>query len=263
MVGDVTITDLTDDHRRLVALQRLLLPAQIPPVGCTEVAAGYMSHNDELRLGGDWYDLVDRPDDQVVAIVGDVVGHGIEQIGVMGQLRAAANALARSCAEPHAVLEHLATFARDTPGAAMASVIVLMLDGSNVGRVASAGHPPLLHVRPNGDWQTIDAGRRPPLTLAHERSTGTFTYAVDDLLVLYTDGLVERREHTWGDRLERLARRVIDKAHDPCARIRDDLIDDAANDIQDDVALMVLRPRNHRAPDHLLLRADLPDVRIA
>ncbi len=118
-------TAASKEAARLRELQQLLLPASLPPVGCTEVAAGYRSHNDDLKLGGDWYDLVDRPDDQVVAIVGDVVGHGLEQIGVMGQLRSATNALSRSCAEPHEALAHLDGFTRDFPGASMASVYVV------------------------------------------------------------------------------------------------------------------------------------------
>ena len=251
------------EHERLLSLQRLLLPRTLPPVGCTEVAAGYMAHNEYLRLGGDWYDLIDRPDDQVVAIVGDVVGHGIEQIGVMGQLRAAANALGRSCAEPHEILAHLDDFARDTPGAAFATVVVMMLDGTTTGRIAAAGHPPVLHVRADGTANTIEVGRRAPLTLGDESATtGVFEYAIDDLLLLYTDGLVERRSVPWDDRVERLGRLVAERFDDSCAEIADALMDDAASDGEDDVALMVLRPRNHRAPDHLLRRQDIPNVSI-
>ncbi|MFK8024378.1 MAG: PP2C family protein-serine/threonine phosphatase [Ilumatobacter sp.] len=258
------VTDATnDERRRLLDLQRLLLPQALPPVGCTEVAAGYAAHNEELRLGGDWYDLIDRPDDQVVAIVGDVVGHGIEQIGVMGQLRAAANALGRSCAEPHEVLNHLDAFAQDVPGAAMTTVVVMMLDGSTTGRIASAGHPPVLHVRPGGIASVIEVGRRPPLTLGDGSAvSATFQYDVDDLLVLYTDGLVERRRVPWDDRVKRLGRLVADRFDKSCAEITNDLIDDAVSDGEDDVALMVLRPRNHRAPDHLLRRHDVPNVSI-
>lgn len=258
----VTVSDQLE-HERLLSMQRLLLPRTLPPVGCTEVAAGYQSHNEHLRLGGDWYDLIDRPDDQVVAIVGDVVGHGIEQIGVMGQLRAAANALGRSCAQPHQILEHLDAFARDTPGASMATVVVMMLDGTTTGRIAAAGHPPPLHVPASGPPRTIEVGRRMPLTLGDgTASTGTFQYDIDDLLLLYTDGLVERRAVPWDDRVERLGRLVSARFDDSCADITDALMDDAAEDGEDDVALMVLRPRNHRAPDHLLRRQDIPNVRI-
>ena len=254
-------TALATEAERLRELQRLLLPASLPPVGCTEVAAGYRSHNDDLKLGGDWYDLVDRPDDQVVAIVGDVVGHGLEQIGVMGQLRAATNALARSCAEPNQVLTYLDGFARDFPGAAMTSVIVLMLDGTTTGRVAGAGHPPMLHVRGDGVIDTICEGMRPALGFGVELAEPIrFTYAVDDLLVLFTDGLVERRGQSWDERVDVVGRLVRDHFEESCAEIVRIVLDEATTDSEDDIALMVMRPRNHRAPDHFLRRLDPPVV---
>ena len=249
------------EAERLRELQRLLLPTALPAVGCTEVAAGYRSHNDDLRLGGDWYDLVDRPDDQVVAIIGDVVGHGLEQIGVMGQLRAATNALGRSCAEPNQALTYLDGFVRDFPGAASASVLVLMLDGTTTGRLASAGHPPLLHVRGDGTMDVIGEGMRPALGFDVELAEPLrFNYAVDDLLVIFTDGLVERRGQQWDERIEHVGRLVRKHFEESCADIVKIVLDDAAEQAEDDVALMVMRPRNHRAPDHFLRRLDIPVV---
>lgn len=225
------------------------------------MAAGYRSHNDELKLGGDWYDLVDRPDDQVVAIIGDVVGHGLEQIAMMGQLRAATNALGRSCAEPHEALAHLDGFVRDFPGAAAASLVMLMLDGSTTGRLASAGHPPLLHLRGDGSVDVIGEGMRPSLGFDVDLSEPVrFTYAVDDLLVLFTDGLVERRERSWDDGIERVDGLIRERFNESCAAIVKAVLDDASTDSEDDIALMVMRPRNHRAPDHFLRRLDVPVV---
>lgn len=256
-----TGTAAASETRRLLELQRLLLPASLPPVGCTEVAAGYRAHNDDLKLGGDWYDLVDRPDDQVVAIVGDVVGHGIEQIGVMGQLRAAANALSRSCAEPNDILEHLDGFVRDFPAAAMTSVVILMLDGTTTGRIATAGHPPMLHVREDGSVDMVAEGMRPALGFGVDGAEAIrFTYAVDDLLVLYTDGLVERRGKSWDERIDHIADLVLDHFDESCADIVSVVLDDATSDSEDDTAMMVMRPRNHRAPDHVLRRLDVPVV---
>ncbi|MEP1124380.1 MAG: PP2C family protein-serine/threonine phosphatase [Ilumatobacter sp.] len=263
MSRSVSATDSTaaSEAQRLRELQRLLLPASLPPVGCTEVGAGYRSHNDDLRLGGDWYDLVDRPDDQVVAIVGDVVGHGLGQIGVMGQLRAATNALSRCCAEPHDVVAHLDGFARDFPGASMTSVIVVMLDGTTTGRIAAAGHPPMLHVRGDGGWDVVGEGMRPALGFHVDLAEPVrFTYAVDDLLVLFSDGLVERRDGSWDTRVERVAGLVRDHFEESCADIVRIVLDDAVADSEDDMALMIMRPRNHRAPDHFLRRLDDPVV---
>jgi len=196
-----------------------------------------------------------------VAIIGDVVGHGLEQIGVMGQLRAATNALGRSCAEPNEALAHLDGFARDFPGASMASVIILMLDGTTTGRVAAAGHPPLLHVRGDGSIDIIGEGMRPALGFGVDLADPIrFTYAVDDLLVMFTDGLIERRGQSWDDRIARVGHLLGEHYEAPCADIVKAVLDDATTGSEDDIALMVMRPRNHRAPDHFMRRLDVPVV---
>lgn len=246
-------------REELTRLQRLLLPATLPPVGCTEVAAAYRPHNDELMLGGDWFDLIDRDDDQVVAIVGDVVGHGVEQISVMGQLRAASNALGRWCSAPHDLLAQLDRFAQDLPGAEVCTMAVLMLDHTNTARLASAGHPPLLHVTGDGEVRVIEGGRRPPLTIAAPFATTlAFEYEVDDLLVLHTDGLVERRGESTDDVTRSLGLAVASMRDLPCSQIVAKLMEEFGSEAEDDVALIVLRPRNHRAPDHLLAPLEEP-----
>lgn len=241
------------DRDRLIELQRLLLPKSLPSVGCTEIAAEYRAHNDDLRLGGDWYDVIDRTDNRVVAIVGDVVGHGLEQISVMGQLRAAANALGRSSANPGDLLRDLDFFACDLPGAEYTTATVLMLDGTNTASIAAAGHPPLIHVTREGAVKVIEAGRRPPLTLGSIAPVwATFDYEVDDLMVMFTDGLIERRGVPLDDAIASVGRLLVEHIAAPCRDIAARVIDELAGDAQDDIALMVLRPRNHRSPDHLL-----------
>lgn len=250
------------ERQRLIDLQRLLLPQTLPAIGCTEAAAEYRAHNHQLHLGGDWYDLVDRPDDQVVAIVGDVVGHGVTQIGVMGQLRAAANALSRSCAQPDEVLNALDAFARDLPGAEMATITVVMLDGSTTARVASAGHPPPLLIKSDGNHQLVEQGRRPPLGLGTPNPHGTFEFSVGDLIVLYTDGLVERRTESIDDGIARVLDYARSHIDEPCRDIAAGLVDTVAAGATDDVAVLVLRPRNHRGPDFQLDDKAHPAVRI-
>jgi serine phosphatase RsbU (regulator of sigma subunit) len=248
-----------------LALQRLLLPASLPAIGCTEAAAAYASHNDDLRVGGDWYDLIDRPDDRVVAIVGDVVGHGLAQIGVMGQLRAAANALARVSEHPHEVLAGLDAFASDLAGAKGTTMVLLMLDGSTTARIASAGHIPAVRVRPDGEVVLVEEGRRPPIglaDLARPASTATFPVEIGDVLVLATDGLVETRDELLDDRLHALGRFVHDHHDEPCALIADRLMEEFAADPDDDVAVLVLRPRNHRSAEYRLQERMQPSVRI-
>lgn len=240
------------DRAALIDLQRLLLPPALPAIGCTEAAAHYRAHNDALRLGGDWYDLIDRDDNRVVSVVGDVVGHGVRQISVMGQLRAASNALARSLAGPAEMLRVLDAFAADVPGAEYASAAVLMLDGTTTASIASAGHPPLLHVRAHGGHALIEGGRGPLLTIPGRRESATFEYEIDDIFVQYTDGLVDRRDRSVDEILREIAAFVADSVAEPCAAIADGVIDRFGGDADDDVVVVVLRPRNHRSPDYLL-----------
>ena len=241
------------ERERLLALQRILLPAALPEIGCTEAAAGYRAHNHDLRLGGDWYDLVDlKADNRIVAIVGDVVGHGVEQISVMGQLRAASNALARSCGEPHEILAALDGFARDVRGAALATLVVLAIDGTTTARLASAGHLPPLHVTTDGELRVIEGGRRPPLTIEGASATFSFAFDVGDLVVLYTDGVVERRGTPIDDGIEGLGRFVLDRRHLPCRELTAAILDEFGAGADDDMAVMVLRPLHQRGPGRQL-----------
>jgi serine phosphatase RsbU (regulator of sigma subunit) len=240
------------DRAALIDLQRLLLPPALPPIGCTEAAAHYQAHNDAFRLGGDWYDLVDRPDNRVVSIVGDVVGHGVRQISVMGQLRAASNALARTLDDPAAILTTLDAFAADVPGAEYASAAILMLDGTTTARLALAGHPPMLHVKASGGHDLVDAGRGPLLAIPGRRESTSFEYQIDDIFMLYTDGLTDRRWRDADDVLEEIAEFIADSAALPCARIVSAVVERFAHDAADDVVVVILRPRNHRSPGYLL-----------
>lgn len=240
------------DRSTLLDLQRLLLPPSLPPLGCTEAAAHYRAHNDDLRVGGDWYDLIDRDDDRVVSIVGDVVGHGVRQISVMGQLRAASNALARSLGDPAEMLTVLDAFAADVPGAEYASASVLMLDGTTTATIASAGHPPMLYVKAAGGHELIEGGRGPLLTLPGRRTVSTFVYEIDDIFVQFTDGLVERRGRDVDSVLDEIAAFVASNSEGSCSQIAAGVVDRFAADADDDIAVIVLRPRNHRSPDYLL-----------
>jgi serine phosphatase RsbU (regulator of sigma subunit) len=170
----------------------------------------------------------------------------------MGQLRAAANALGRTLAEPGAILEALDAFAADVPGAEYASCAVLMLDGTTRATIAFAGHPPLLHVRASGGWTTVDVGRGPLLGVPGARPTASFAYEIDDVLLMYTDGLTERRGTDPDAQLDAIGRFVADRLDAPCERIAAELIDAFGRAADDDVVVLALRPRNHRSPDYLL-----------
>lgn len=239
------------DHDSLIKLQRLLLPSALPAIGCTEAAAAYRSANDRLHVGGDWFDLIDRPDNNtVIGVVGDVVGHGLAQVGVMGQLRAASAALAQVADEPDAVLHGLDRFAGTVAGAEHATVAVVVLDGTNQARTASAGHPPPIRVTPEGRTQVIETGRRAPLTVASGNGPTTFELCLGDLLVMYTDGVVERSGENIDRGIEALGKFVASRRKLDCLQIAVAIVDEFGVDASDDQAVLVLRPVHRRADGH-------------
>lgn len=249
------------ERTELVRLQRLLLPASLPAIGCTQAAAGYRAHNHPFEVGGDWYDLIDRSDDRVVAIIGDVVGHGVEQISVMGQLRAAANAFARVCSTPSEILSMLELFAADLPDADMTTAQVLMLDGSETIGLASAGHLPPVVVDTGGRPRVVDTGGRPPLGLFGSGSDRTFSAGVGDIIVLYTDGVVERPGVVIDEGIGQLARFVAQHHERSVSEIVDLTLDHFSPSASDDMALLVLRPVHERSDRYRLQRKQ--DVNIS
>ncbi len=235
--------DPKPNRARLAELQRLLLPSKLPDIGCNEAAAAYRAHNHELDLGGDWYDIIDRPEsNSVVAIVGDVVGHGVEQISVMGQLRSASNALCGPCGEPHEILRELDRFAKTVPGAAMTTVAILVTDGTSRARIALAGHPPPILISRSGTASLIETGRRPPLTLGGDTISAEFEFTVGDLIVMYTDGVFERRGEAIDNGLRRLTAFIQEHADASCNEIATAIVDDFGSEAEYDQAVIVLRP---------------------
>jgi serine/threonine-protein kinase RsbW len=148
-----------------------------------------------LEVGGDWYDAFRLDDDLVGVVVGDVVGRGLAAATAMGQLRTALRALATGGDAPEVVLEGLHEFVRSTGsgrGSTVAYAVVDLATGSV--RYACAGHLPPVRVRADGSAELLWGGRATPLGFDHERTGATVELATGDALVLYTDGVVERRD---------------------------------------------------------------------
>ncbi|MEL6984194.1 MAG: PP2C family protein-serine/threonine phosphatase [Actinomycetota bacterium] len=245
---------LERQRQELLRLQRLLLPASLPAIGCTQAAAGYRAHNNPLSLGGDWYDLIDRPDDRVVAVIGDVVGHGVEQISVMGQLRAASNAFARTCSSPAEILSMLEQFAAELPDADMTTAQVLMLDGTETIGLASAGHLPPIVVDTDGGITVVETTGRPPLSLFGAGADETFSAGVGDTIVLYTDGVVERPGTVIDEGIRHLAEFVAEHHQKSVSEIVDLTLDHFSPSALDDMALLLLRPVHERSDRYRLQR---------
>ena len=172
-----------------------------------ELAARYVPGSDGIRIGGDWYDAVPLPSGRLMIAIGDVVGHGIRAATWMGRLRTLVQFCALDGLDPAAVLTRLNDYCFSASGSDMATAIVGIFDPArDVLEFASAGHPPLLVRRADGAIDVVWEGRGPPLC-ATERAvftTAEIALGPGDLLVLYTDGLVERRGEQFDTGIDRL-----------------------------------------------------------
>lgn len=192
------------------ALQRSMLTSG--PLGDERVRVGtaYRPAIESLEVGGDWHDAFSIDADRVGVVVGDVVGRGIGAATVMGQLRSATRALALAGLDgPAAVVTALDRFAAGLPQALMATLVYAEIEpASGAVRLLSAGHPPPLLLAPDRDPIVIGSGRWLPLGVAHagERPVeARLTLAPGAQLLLYSDGLVERRGESFDRGVERLS----------------------------------------------------------
>ncbi|MFF7987586.1 PP2C family protein-serine/threonine phosphatase [Streptomyces sp. NPDC007901] len=161
------------------------------------IAVRYLPAAKGLNVCGDWYDVVDLPDDRFAVAVGDVVGHGLEAAAAMGMLRSALSAAVRALHEPASAMEALGLYARSVEGACTTTAVKAVVDthGRHI-TYSSAGHPPPVLVRPDGTFVLLDQATDPPLGARPDhvpRPQAAVPYASGDTLVLYTDGLIERR----------------------------------------------------------------------
>jgi serine phosphatase RsbU (regulator of sigma subunit) len=218
----------------------MLQPASDHPT----VAARYRPAALNLAVGGDWYDVVDLDEHRRALVVGDCVGHGLEAATAMGQLRSATRALLLEGHDPATVLERLDVFATSIPGAYATSVVCAVVDRAGASVTYSrAGHVPPLLVGPAGArWLDDAAGALLQVVPDTSRPLARVDYIDGDLLLLYTDGLVERRGETIDVGLARLdaaARRRFDQhVHE----IADGLLRDVLpTQRRDDVVLVAKR----------------------
>lgn len=237
-----------DQHRETaIALQRAILGPSHLPDG---FAVRYEPATRPLEVGGDWYDTVLLPDGRIGIVVGDCVGRGLQAATVMGQLRSACRALLLQDARPAQTLMALDRFAAGVPGAVCTTVFCGVLN-TETGQLtySSAGHPPGILVHPDGTTRLLEDGRSLPLAVrpGTPRPEGSCTIRARSTLLLYTDGLVERRR--------RPLTAGIDQAGKALRDGRDTAVDDLATDVMtrlapadgydDDVALLLYR---HPAP---------------
>ncbi len=233
------------EHETAVAFQRAALPDALPAVAGATVAARYRPATHGATVGGDWYDALLLDGDRVLLVVGDVVGHGMVAAAAMGRLRTAFQTIVRFTADPGLILQAINQQVLTIPDAFCTTVVCVVLDlGTGELVWSRAGHPPPLVVGAGGR-ELLDEPCLPPLGVAADAVAPVHRrmLATGDVVVLYTDGLVERRTESLDQGFRRLgavAEELIDL--DP-EELSDALVEALvpAEEQTDDLAVLVVR----------------------
>ncbi|MFD7168946.1 ATP-binding SpoIIE family protein phosphatase [Streptomyces violascens] len=230
-------------HRETaVTLQRSLLPQELEQPDDLRVAATYQPGGKDAAVGGDWYDVITLGAGRTALVIGDVMGRGVRAAAVMGQLRTAVRAYARLDLPPHEVLQLLDGLAAEIDASQIATCVYAVHD-PNEGRLvyASAGHLPVLVRHEDGTVHRAADPTGPPLgTGGWLHTSGTIALPPGATAVLYTDGLVERREEDIDEGVAALERALSGAVGTPqvvCDRLIRSLGVTAEHD--DDVAVLV------------------------
>jgi PAS domain S-box-containing protein len=239
-------TELIRARAVALTLQEAMLPAP-----CTAdrhpAAVRYRPAAEALNVAGDWYDLVDLPGDRIAVAVGDVVGHGLPAAGVMGQLRSALSATSLVAENPARALEALGLYARTIDGAENTTVATTFIDwDTHTITYSSAGHLPPALLQRDGSVEFLDQATDPPLAARPQRSPriqAAAAFREGAVLVLYTDGLIERRREDIDTGLARLADSLTRHQADDPETLADALLNDLLphGDTTDDTALVIVR----------------------
>jgi serine phosphatase RsbU (regulator of sigma subunit)/anti-sigma regulatory factor (Ser/Thr protein kinase) len=188
-------------------LQHSLLPEQLPNVVGTDVAARYLPAGTGMEVGGDWYDMFERPDGRIVVAIGDVVGRGVRAAALMGKLRTSLEAYSFDGRCPQQVVERLHSLMERQHRSEMATLLYVSIDPDRDSlELANAGHLPLLIRDANGHARFVLPEASPPLgALPYARFEVTRVgIPAGSTLLLFTDGLVEVRGTSIELRLEEL-----------------------------------------------------------
>ena len=250
------VAELEREHEVAVLLQRSLLPRQLPRIAGVSVAARYLAARAEV--GGDWYDVIELPRGLLGVAIGDVVGHGIQAAALMGQMRTALRAYAQEGHGAGRTLELVDRFVQSAGLGSMATAAYGVFDpDTGVLRFASAGHvPPVI----------VAADRTRLLEVPPCAPLGAYPYGTchehelrleaDELLVMYTDGLVERRGQPLNDGLDELLEVLagVGSAEEACLAAIGSL--GGADGPRDDIAIVAL----HNQPIPAELELELPAV---
>ncbi len=264
-VAAAAVAGKVESERRAArVLQRSLLPSALPKHPKIEFASRY-APAERGDVGGDWYDAFELPSGDVWVMTGDVVGHGLNPAIVMGRLRSALRSYALLGMSPEDVLRGANRKLQYFEPGAMATVVCgVLAPPFDELRMCSAGHlPPVMITPGTREAVLLEVRPGPPLGVVAELDPESTRWKIADgsTLILYTDGLVERRGELITDGIERLRRVVTnDSPERLCRQIMDSMIGSYVP--ADDVALLALRiSMSARTPT--VIHRPGPDISVA
>ena len=245
-----------DDALAAMALHRSLLPTALPAVPGLDLAARYVTGSG--TVGGDWYDVFMLPDGRLGVVVGDVAGSGLEAAVIMGRMRSALRAYVLEFSDPGTALRMLDRKIQYFEPDAMATVLYgLYTPGTGEFAVSSAGHLPPVLATPGERAGLIPLQPDPPIGTADDpqRRTAMVLIPPGALLCCFTDGLVERRDHSIDHGIDQVAATLDEQiaddarrggttesmAEDACAAVMRTLVGNVP--AQDDIAVLMLSRR--------------------
>ena len=265
MIG--TVQDVTErrelerEHRIAETLQQALLPDRLPHLVGISLAARYVAAEEGSAAGGDWYDVIELPGGSIGLVIGDVAGHGTEAASVMGQARMAVRAFSLEGHTPDVVVGRVHQLLRSLyDGEQMVTMLYLALNPLTwEATIVNAGHPPPLLIDPSGGATYLESSTGLPVglnwNLPYEESIALLRPGAT--LVLFTDGLVDRRDVDVQVGLERLRAAATDPGDgdldEMCGALLEHLV---PRDASDDVAILVARLEPVRDQLSLTIPAD-------
>ena len=234
------------EHEIAVTLQASLLPSVPLQIGRVQLAGRYLPGSRYAVVGGDWYDAIRLHDQRILFVVGDVVGHGIQSAAAMGKLSSATRALALVSPEPAELLTHLDAVAAPDEAMRFASMALVLVDlHAGLLTISLAGHPAPLLRHSTGEVFELDAARSVSLGGLPVKRTQQRLYFTGTVeLVLYTDGLTERRDQHPSERIDTMVE-ALGVGAASSHLLSDYLLSQMAADGQsDDIALLCAQMTN-------------------
>jgi PAS domain S-box-containing protein len=231
------------EHRIAEALQQAMLPEQAEVDGL-DVWSHYAPSAAHAQVGGDWYDVLEVAPGVVVVVVGDVVGHDVEAAAAMGQLRSVVRAYAFDAPSPTSVLQRVDQLVAGMRVPRAASLVLATLTRAGDSwdlEYSRAGHLPPVLVRASGA-EELSGGLGSMVGFgARARTAGRERLHPGDVLVFYTDGLIERRDRALRDGIDALVAACGTVAAADAAGIGEDVLARLGDAPEDDMAVVVVR----------------------